>query len=218
MSAFAEVRVPVTAYPLGTVFADHDDVTFQVERIVPMGGSTHYVWITGDDRAAVVSSLRETPSVTELTVLDELPDRTLVRFELPHVESTLFDLVTERDVTISEFRGTTEGWTLQLHFADPDELGRFYDECRERGISVELRQINNGDDPFEDEHEITPRQIEMLAIAYESGYFDVPRRTTLTDLAARLDISEQAASERLRRGLSSLLTTTVSGDETGDRT
>jgi predicted DNA binding protein len=39
-------------------------------------------------------------------------------------------------------------------------------------------------------------------VVVEEGYFDVPCRVTMADLAAEFDISNQAASERLRRGLS----------------
>jgi predicted DNA binding protein len=42
-------------------------------------------------------------------------------------------------------------------------------------------------------------------VAAQRGYFDGPRRTLLADLADEPDVSSQAASERVRRGLDSLV-------------
>ncbi|WP_435077870.1 helix-turn-helix domain-containing protein [Halococcus sp. AFM35] len=52
---------------------------------------------------------------------------------------------------------------------------------------------------------LTAPQAELLTAAVEEEYFDVPRRVTMADLAAKFDISNQAASERPRRGLSNAL-------------
>ena len=46
--------------------------------------------------------------------------------------------------------------------------------------------------------EITPKQWEALELAFERGYYDRPRRTDLSALAAELDISKSAVSQRLR--------------------
>lgn len=45
----------------------------------------------------------------------------------------------------------------------------------------------------------------MLELAVENEYFDVPRETCLTEIASSLGISDQAASEWLRRGLENIL-------------
>ncbi|WP_263654245.1 helix-turn-helix domain-containing protein [Halomicrobium urmianum] len=49
--------------------------------------------------------------------------------------------------------------------------------------------------------------------AYHAGYFEVPRATTLADVADDLDISRNAASARLRRGHRNLLASTLVHDE-----
>jgi len=48
--------------------------------------------------------------------------------------------------------------------------------------------------------------------ALELGYFETPRQITLKDLAAEMDISHQALSERLRRGMRSVAAAIVSAD------
>lgn len=51
---------------------------------------------------------------------------------------------------------------------------------------------------------LTEKQEAVLVEAIEGGYFEIPRGSTLGDIADHLSISEQAASERLRRAMASL--------------
>jgi hypothetical protein len=60
-------------------------------------------------------------------------------------------------------------------------------------------------------------QRETLRVAYESGYYSVPRAAALGELAARLGVSHQAISERLRRGVGSLIEYTLAGGPSNDR-
>jgi hypothetical protein len=52
---------------------------------------------------------------------------------------------------------------------------------------------------------LSEQQYEALRTAFEAGYFAIPREITLQELAARLGISDTAASHRLRRGLQTVL-------------
>jgi predicted DNA binding protein len=52
---------------------------------------------------------------------------------------------------------------------------------------------------------LTPAQAEALEAAHAAGYFNVPRDTTASEVAAELDISKSAFLERLRRGQSAVL-------------
>ena len=48
---------------------------------------------------------------------------------------------------------------------------------------------------------LTDRQFEVLSLAVERGYFEVPRGATLADIASELDIEKSTASEHVRRGV-----------------
>lgn len=213
MSVFAEFSAPKTAYPLGATLAAHPDVSVEVERTVPLGGSVHYVWVSGEDRWAFVDDLRADESVDELTVVDELPDRTLVRFEWESGESPVFRLAETVGATPVSVEGARDGWTFRLRFLEPAALADFYDLSQRRGIPLELQATYESDGaPADADTDLTVTQAETLVTAFESGYFDVPRRVTLAELAEELDVSEQAVSERLRRGLFALLTSVGFGE------
>lgn len=53
---------------------------------------------------------------------------------------------------------------------------------------------------------ITPKQWEALALAHDVGYYESPRRTDLSGVAAELDISKSAVSQRLRAAERRLVT------------
>lgn len=59
---------------------------------------------------------------------------------------------------------------------------------------------------------LTDDQRELLRSAVREGYFEVPRKATLTDLAAANDMSEREASEQIRSSLDVLLRDAVLQD------
>lgn len=46
---------------------------------------------------------------------------------------------------------------------------------------------------------LTKRQEEVMTTAYNTGYYEIPRKISLTDLAGKMKISSSALSELLRR-------------------
>lgn len=47
--------------------------------------------------------------------------------------------------------------------------------------------------------DLTPSQERVLRVAYEVGYFDIPKKITLDDLASKLDMSKSTLDVMLRR-------------------
>lgn len=99
-------------------------------------------------------------------------------------------------------RAHDEEWTVRTRFPDRETLVEFRKECEDREIGFSLRTLSRADEcPEQSAERLTEAQRLLLMAALEEGYFDVPRGITLSELADRFDISDQAASERLRRGL-----------------
>jgi hypothetical protein len=53
---------------------------------------------------------------------------------------------------------------------------------------------------------LSDRQYEALTLALEAGYYEIPRRSTVTEIAKQLDCTPGTASEHLRKGEAKLLT------------
>ena len=56
---------------------------------------------------------------------------------------------------------------------------------------------------------LTDKQGEALELAFEQGYYEIPRDTTAKEFAEAVGISHQALSERLRRAHKNLAENTV---------
>jgi predicted DNA binding protein len=52
-------------------------------------------------------------------------------------------------------------------------------------------------------------RVALLRTALARGYFDYPRRTSLTDLALELGVTKSSLSQSLRRALKDVLTETI---------
>ncbi|MFB6074615.1 MAG: helix-turn-helix domain-containing protein [Haloarculaceae archaeon] len=217
MSVYAEFRLPLREHPFGIALRASPSVTVEIEQTVPTGGSTYYVWVSGPERAGFLEELQASMSLSDLIVVDTVSDRSLVRFEADGLLTPITEAAAEADATVVALRGDGDSWTYRLRFGDGEALTTFYRTCRNQGLPVELRRLLDPDDLSEvPEYGITDKQRETLTAAFDAGYFEVPREATLADLAARLGVSEQAVSERLRRGLSSLLTSAFTDESTAD--
>lgn len=104
--------------------------------------------------------------------------------------------------------GTTDGeqWVLRLRFPDRASFTAFTATCEEDAPGMSVLSVHERETaPAAEQYQLSTPQREVLTLAVERGYFEVPRQASLADLAADLGISSQAASERLRRGLDSLV-------------
>lgn len=63
---------------------------------------------------------------------------------------------------------------------------------------------------------LTATQRETLTYAAEEGYYSLPRQISTKELADRFDVSDQAITERLRRGIATLVMNTLLVDQEAD--
>jgi DNA-binding CsgD family transcriptional regulator len=74
-------------------------------------------------------------------------------------------------------------------------------------VSLEtLRDYQHREQPLD---ALTSRQREVLEIAYDMGYFDVPRSASTETVAAELDLDTSTVSEHLQRAERNLLSTVI---------
>ncbi|WP_122089836.1 helix-turn-helix domain-containing protein [Halalkalicoccus subterraneus] len=212
MSAtIVELELPLEEFALSRTFSELDEIECEVERFVAQDADhvMPFVWITGNDGDRIKAALDRDESVENLELVSELDGEWLYRMEwVDHIETLIQILVEEQGSILAAF-GDESGWQLRVLFAERDALSRTYDYCQDAGLTIDIRSIYQLDDGREGRFGLTDEQQDTLEIAYEHGYFDVPREITLTDLATEIGISHQALSERLRRGQKSVLKNTV---------
>lgn len=104
-----------------------------------------------------------------------------------------------------------EHWLFRSRFDDHESLSAFSEYCQIHDIMLDVRRVHTltTEELEEEPFDLTDEQHETIELAVAKGYFAVPRRATLSDLAGELGVSQQAVSERLRRGTDKVMRTVV---------
>lgn len=218
MSIMVELSIPAAEFILGKALKESPGLTIDIEQMVPTGRTAiPYIWVAGTDHTEFEDVLDREPELRAYEPLDEIDDRRLYRLEWDPTADTFVQTMVDHDVVLLQASGDHEVWTFQLRFPDSHALSEFHTACRKGPVDLTVERLYNPIEPsIADTREMTDAQRDIILRAYEAGYFDVPRRITLEELADRLDISGQAVNERMRRGLSALIATTVKRDSDAD--
>lgn len=190
-----------------TVMEDVPNLQLEIEQVAACTPDTISVtlWAHSDDFAAFEAVLERADVITRFEWMDEQPGmRRLYQIRLPAAETTYWKWMGLGGVLL-DGQGTLSGLQMRMRFPHREALLAYRDHCRERGISFTLDSLHNGDKAQKNTRRLTTPQHDMVVAAVEMGYFQVPRGIRMTELAEQFGISDQAASERMRRGLSNLL-------------
>ncbi|PSQ60291.1 hypothetical protein BRD18_01385 [Halobacteriales archaeon SW_7_71_33] len=200
MTVFADYRLGAEDLALGR--AAPSGVTAELARVFEDPETVvGYVWVCGDDVDRFRSALTDQRPVETARFVETGPDRHLLRYEYRDGSGDLLSAALDHDADVLEAAGDGDRWRTLLEFPDGDRLARFQTSVADgESVSPELNCAYGVADPRTTDGGLTERQRETLVAAYRGGYYDIPRRKTLVDLAAELGVSDQAVSERLRRG------------------
>lgn len=111
---------------------------------------------------------------------------------------------------VGRMGGESGIWRVRTTFASVDPLDDFLTHCREDGLAVRVdRRFGASPQDSGPWFGVTPPQRHALCLASEQGYYDIPRRVSTADIADQLGISDQAVTERLRRGIRTLVSNTL---------
>jgi len=212
MATEASFTVPSDEFPLGTVFKELPDVTVELERIIPSRDVViPYFWIRGTAIDDIENAFTEHPGVKRIQSIDSVEDEQLLRVEWALDYDDVLTTLTETKVALIEAVGTNEQWTFEIRGDTRSSIAEFQSRCQELGIPVTLTKLH-ALTPLETSTEaaLTDTQQEALILAYERGYFESPRETTMEEIGDDLGITQQAVASRLRRGIKHILGNTLS--------
>ena len=74
-------------------------------------------------------------------------------------------------------------------------MDRFLEQLKKKGIIAKIERIGY----YFKSTLLTKRQNEIINLAYQKGFFNIPRTVSLSKFASDLNISKSALSETLRR-------------------
>lgn len=214
MATIIELRLPAEDVTLGQGIAAVPAVTIAIEQFASDGDPNRpLVWIEADDFTAVEEALACNSTVADYSLVGDVDGRQLYEIAWSDsAESTLGAL--ERfgaHLRRAELNGGE--WTVELLVPTREQLSEMYDFSTERGLSMTVDSIYemNGEGAA---RELTDDQLDALETALDTGYYEVPRDASMTDVAGELDVSHQALSERLRRAHGRLVADALDGRST----
>lgn len=207
MATIAELELPADEFVLTETLDTVEDVSFKIKRIIAHDpeGIMPLVYATTTDVDILKDNLEEDPTVTEVDQLAETDDNLLYQMHWIEAIDALVYALIEEEGTILAAEGDQNGWLLRMLFPDRDSLSRTYCLYQENDLSFDVQTVYDVSDEPRDLMGLTETQEEVIRMAYERGFYDVPRGITLSDLAEEFDISHQALSERIRRGHKTLV-------------
>lgn len=188
------------------------EVTVEPEYWTTTQSGRTQVFVTayGSSFDAFESALEVDSTIVEPVLVDRYPDRRVYRVGLAERTLTFVDKTAEVDGRVLELSSCRDGWCVQLRFPNRDDLVAFNEYCRSQGMSLTVDHLRVSDDEDDGVVALTEKQQELLAVAHEEGYFDVPRGISQDELAERLGVSKSAVSQRLRRAIGELCASTLS--------
>lgn len=207
MSVIVDVRVPASGFELGRALRVQFGERVELETLVPLGErAIPLLWVYHVDREAFVASATAHPSVRELREMDAFDDRSLFALEWAVETDGVLRAIVSNGGQLLEATGSHEEWRLELRFPDHEAVSAFRAACDGANVPLTVRRVVHPDGDDERDYGLTALQRETLLLAVESGYYDVPRRCTTVELGEKLGVSDQAVTERLRRGIATLVT------------
>lgn len=196
------LREAVTRVPGIEVEIERDDESADERELL--------FWATGGDVEAFEAALAGDPTV-EVTRSAGVGDRTLYKATMTGAgaSTALYPVLVDTGTLIESATISAEGMDCRLGFPDRDAVDRFVETCRDHDIPFEVTRVLPGGasqpSAESDADGLTAKQREALLEAHRLGYFDVPRSVDLISLGESLGISDAAASQRLRRGIATLI-------------
>lgn len=211
MSVIAEIDLEADRLACAGALGEVPGVELDLEREFGTESSPLVVFLWAGASAAELDrferALGTDPTVTDVERLSGDAEQRLFRMHLTEEVPVLTTPVwVELGAARLAMQYIDGHWRARMRFPDRESLSAFRDFCETEGLGFRLHRLCDAEGREGSVADgLTDCQREALRLAVDQGYFDLPRRTSLAELAAELEISDQAVSERLRRGCARLI-------------
>jgi predicted DNA binding protein len=152
------------------------------------------------DLDAVLDEISASPVVRKYQLLDRYGRRAIFQYETDVAD--LYLAVREAGIIPAFPYTIRDGVVFFETTTTPDRLSRLGEILRARAIPFEVTTLSQSLDAGE---LLTDRQRQIVRAAIASGYYDTPRRCSVTDLAEKLGVASSTASQTLHRAESRVM-------------
>ncbi|WP_227356603.1 helix-turn-helix domain-containing protein [Haladaptatus salinisoli] len=151
--------------------------------------------------AAFVQYFADTPKVISYEVLDVEHQGGLIEFTVPEPEL--------HQATLSSGNLPTyplvvrDGWAISEMITSHNRLSELKQAFEKHDLPFDITSLTQSFDPTT---LLTDKQREFVVAAITQGYYEQPRRCSLTELAESMDVSKSTASRILHRAEGKIIT------------
>ena len=211
MGVIVELSIPSNEFQLGQILTLEGDTRITLNTMVPIGGKTVPLFlIHGSARDNFEATVRDSSAVSDIHVVTSHDDEVLYALDWESADNAFLSLINKLGGHVLEATGGSDQWSFELRFGTHDALSTFQENCFEANIRIDIKRIYNPTKPDAGPwYGLTTPQRETLMMGVERGYYSLPRRISTQELAAEIDVSDQATTERLRRAVETLVNNTL---------
>ncbi|MDZ7701401.1 MAG: helix-turn-helix domain-containing protein [Halobacteriales archaeon] len=211
MAVIVDLAISSKQFQLGQILSMVEEERIQLETMVPLGNrSVPFFRLSETARKSFEEHVRGHDAVEDIHLVNEHNGEVLFALTWDAIDDTFMRGIQELDGHILGGSGSAESWGFELRFPTHQALSDFQEYCYENDVPIDVKRIFNPTRPDAGPwYGLTQPQRSMLIKAVENGYYALPRGTTTEELAEAFGISDQAVTERLRRGISNLVMNTL---------
>ncbi|WP_231189822.1 helix-turn-helix domain-containing protein [Haladaptatus sp. DYF46] len=182
------------------------DVTIETEHLTGTTPKHLFISVRGEDFETFERELQQDYTVAEPVLVETYEGRRVYRLEPVSTVELIAPRCPELDARILDVESGDGGWVVRMQIPTRQALVSFREYCLENDVTFRVNQLGNATDHKEtDVVGLTEKQKQLLRMAFECGYYEIPRRISQNELAHELDISTSAISQRLRRDTEQLI-------------
>lgn len=178
-----------------TVSTQYPDVELRVFSVTTQDSiGIALIEILGGSLQNMLDSLQANPQLHSVELLDESSDRVLIRLETP---APFLALAAQSAGTPIDFPITIQNGIAAIDIrASHKAISEMASAFRKANLPFSVDAINSSTLRKE---LLTDTQQDIILTAVERGYYDTPRRCTLTELADTIGVAKSTCSETLHR-------------------
>lgn len=210
MATVMEFTSPPDEFPLGSVFKNLPGVTIELERLIPHETLIiPYFWVYDAETDDIEGAFEPHPGVSNIRLVDSVEENYLMRAEWEPAYFGVLSALAKANVVVLSGIGSKTDWRFEVRGESREAIADFREHCQENEVAINITAIHAMLPIQGDGFELTETQREALVLAYERGYFDTPRTSSLEEIASELGITQQSLSSRIRRGHRRLIGATL---------
>jgi predicted DNA binding protein len=173
----------------------YPELNFQILSNFPIdtnNGITSFQ-IRGSSVKQFISDFKDTSSKKTSQILFEGED--IVIMNVKEVDPWILNTLVKTELLVSYPVLVKEGKIKMEAITSRSKVDRFLAQLKKKNITAKIERIGY----YFKSTLLTKRQNEIINLAYQKGFFNIPRTVSLSKFANDLNISKSALSETLRR-------------------